>query len=115
MCGSRFLRVNGVLNDNIDDNGCKIRKNSRNFGRILESSAKIKVGLRVSSVLWREFRELAFAKYGCTYGCLSLELEEALKNWLSLHTQKHTETRPISSTHTPVLLNCMSRVSHSKV
>jgi len=74
-------------------------KNRRKFRRIEESPVcKVKIGVYISSTIWREVRELVAAKYDSFHGSLSLEVEEALKNWLTLHTQKHTEINPINPT-----------------
>ncbi|RLI27582.1 hypothetical protein DRO58_04005 [Candidatus Bathyarchaeota archaeon] len=57
---------------------------------------KIKVGVWLSKSLWKEFRELVFAKHGNFHGALSYEVEEALRNWLGLHTQIHTKINSIN-------------------
>lgn len=79
--------------------GYVVRKNVRKSRRIEENPVgKVKVGVYISSSLWREFRELVILKYDCFHGSLSLEVEEALRNWLNLHTQKHVEVEPVNPT-----------------
>jgi hypothetical protein len=57
------------------------------------SPKKIKVGFYIDRRLYDEFRRLAFTKSGRLHGALSYELEQALLNWLGLHTQMHTNSK----------------------
>lgn len=52
---------------------------------------KKKISLYVEENLWDEFRRLAFQKHENFHGALSYELEEAMRNWLVLHTQNLTK------------------------
>ena len=52
---------------------------------------KRQLGIYVSEEIDKKLRELIFLKYGYyERGLLSKEVEEALRYWLGLHTQRHT-------------------------
>jgi len=52
---------------------------------------KVGVYIYVDEKIWQEFRDLVRQKHDEMYG-LSIEVEEALRNWLRMHTQMHTKT-----------------------
>jgi len=52
---------------------------------------RIKTSLWVDEDLWGEIKRLAFQKHENFHGAITAELEEALLNWVRLHTQNHTK------------------------
>ena len=56
---------------------------------IREAIYMVKKGfyLRIDEKILESFKNLCFQKHGKLYGTLGYELEQALLNWLALHTQ----------------------------
>ncbi|MEM1710564.1 MAG: hypothetical protein QW820_06710 [Sulfolobales archaeon] len=57
---------------------------------------KVGVYVYIDENLYKEFRRLVFSKYENFHGVLSREVEHALRAWIAMHTQKHTNLKVIN-------------------
>jgi len=48
---------------------------------------KVGVHVLIDEKVWREFKRLALLKYEKARGAISYEVEQALRNWIALHSQ----------------------------
>jgi len=70
----------------------------------------IRISLSLDRRLWEEFKRLAFEKHGNFHGALSYEVEEALRNWMVLHTQNHTRSLTMRVNPHPKVHSVFSQV-----